>query len=105
MPFDLASIRKMIEGEDAENTEIYASKVTLTVDISIMTMETQDGKPYYSTSIYFPPDEDPDADESDHEAVAGLVWLEHESEEITSLDETIRLLGISPDAQVWESEQ
>lgn len=106
MPFDLTNIRKMIEGEDAQHSEIYAAKVTLTADISIMLSETPEGKTYYSTSIYFPPDKDLDPnDDSEHEAVASLGWLEREDDEITSLDEVIRLLGIAPDAEIWESDQ
>lgn len=107
MAFDLTEARKMIEGDDAPNMEIMTYKVTLTCDVSIMAMETPKGKPHYSITLYFPPDQDPDSEESDHEACASLTYTEGEEEEneITSLDEALRLLGIPPETQIWTSEQ
>lgn len=105
MPSDLATVRKEVEGDDANNMEIIAYKVTLTVDVSIMAMETPEGKPYWSVDIGFPPTVNDGDNEDGYEAVASLAYNADENTEITSLDEAIRLLGISPDAQVWESEQ
>ena len=104
-PFDLTKAKELIEGDDAPNMEITTYKVKLTLDVSIMAMETKEGKPIYSVLLYFPPDQDPDGEESDHEACADLRYLSDEDDEITSLDEALRLLGIPPDAQVWISEQ
>jgi len=101
----LTQARKLIEGDDASNMEIMTYKVKLTCDVSIMAMETPEGKSHYSILLYFPPDKDPDGEESDHEACADLKYIADEDDEITSLDEALRLLGISPDAQIWISEQ
>ncbi len=106
MTFDLAQARKFIEGDDASNSEIMTYKVKLTCDVSIMAMETPEGKPHYSILLYFPPERDPDGEESDHEACADLKYTnDKEGEEVTSLDEALRLLGIPSDAQIWVSEQ
>jgi hypothetical protein len=105
MTFDLAQVRKMIEGDDAPNREIMTYKAKLTCDVSIMVMETPEGKSHYSILLYFPPDQNPDGEESDHEACADLKYIADKDDGIISLDEALRLLGIPPDAQVWISEQ
>ncbi len=108
MTLDITKARKMIEGDDAPNTEIMAYKVRLTLDVSVMAMQTEEGpngKPFYSIVLYCPPDQDLDDDdeEPDSEACAELVY--RGGEKITSLDEALRLLGIPPEAPIWVSEQ
>lgn len=109
---DFLTIRKEVEPleSDENNTEIFAAKVTLTCDISIMKCRPIDGSPpFWGVNLEFPPlkDHHDDSIEEDYEAIASLTYDVYgdNNRPITSLDEVLRLLGISPAAKIWESEQ
>lgn len=91
----------LVEGDDAANTEVFAKKVQLTCDISVMAYQDDNGRQYYSAHLCFAFMED----EGDYEAIASLEYNHAEGHKVTSLDEIVRLLGISPDASIWVSEQ
>ena|SRR5579859_1500856 len=98
--------KKMIVWEEAENEEIIYYKASVTCDLSIWTRINKAGGECFEVRLCFPHESHPDFDhENSYGAIAFLVQGHDGESALTSLEQVIKLLGIPPDARVWESEQ